>query len=434
MASTNGSTTNGSGGVVAPTAPVFGLAFVPDIDFAIKDPTVIQTEVINDYQAAFLALTNIAKILAPGDPVRLHLLAVCAWLSEQRVIIDFTGKNNLLKYAHDAYLDNLAALYGNRTLRLQAAPATCTLRFTLTAALAFDAVIPAGTQCQGPNAVLFATAGLSPTGGTGGGAIIPAGQLTVDVQATCVTPGVIGNGFAIGQVNSIVNWNQPWSVGVSNTTVTGGGSDIESDDQYRYRVWLAIESFSTCGPHDAYEFWALSADPSIIQCVVYSAPDIAGEVHLFPLCKDSNGLPILPSSDVLAKVLASCSADTRRPVSDYVTAYAPTTFNYSVNVTYYVSEANEVLLGTIQPAVVQAVNDYIIWQGSFIGRDINTDELIKRMLEAGAKRVVVTAPSPGYQALAYNQLAILSDGTPGGTDPGLGTAVPTITFGGIEPE
>src|SRR5580765_7939560 len=105
------------------SAPAYGLPFVPDIDFAVKDPTVIANEVILDYQAAFLALTGIAKTLAPGDPVRLHLLVVCHWLSHQRTLIDFTGKQNLLKYARDEYLDNLAALHGQRTLRLQASAA-----------------------------------------------------------------------------------------------------------------------------------------------------------------------------------------------------------------------------------------------------------------------------------------------------------------------
>jgi phage-related baseplate assembly protein len=238
-------------------------------------------------------------------------------------------------------------------------------------------------------------------------------------------------------VAQLIDWNQPWAVTVTNTTVTSGGTDIESDDQYRYRVWLAIESFSTCGPHDAYEFWALSADPSIIQCVVYSSPDIAGEVHLFPLCQDANGLPIPPSSDILAKVLTSCSADTKRPVTDYVTAYAPTPFNYSCELTYYVSELNEVLLGSIQLAVTQAVNDWVTWQGSYIGRDINTDELSRRCLEAGAKRIVVTTPTPGYQALAYNELATLTAVVPGptiGPSPPPTPAVPIIHFGGIEPE
>src|SRR5262245_31466638 len=153
-------------------------------------------------------------------------------------------------------------------------------------------------------------------------------------MARAEVSGIIGNGFQPGQVNSIINWNQPWGVSVSNTTVTAGGSDEEPDDQYRYRVWLAIESYSTCGPRAAYEFWALSAHPDIIQCVVHSAPEIAGEVWLYPLLKGGQ----LPTTDILNLVLAKCSADTVRPVTDYVTAYAPTVFNYSLNMTYYISQ------------------------------------------------------------------------------------------------
>jgi len=60
--------------------PQYGVDLVPDIDFAVKDPAVIASEVIADYQTAFKALTNIAKTLAPADPVRLFLLVVCDWL------------------------------------------------------------------------------------------------------------------------------------------------------------------------------------------------------------------------------------------------------------------------------------------------------------------------------------------------------------------
>ena len=389
-------------------APEYGLDYVPDIDFAVKDATVIEAEVITDYQQAFLALTNIAKTLAPGDPVRLHLLTVCHWLSHQRTLIDFTGKMNLLKYAKDDYLDNLAALHGNRTLRLQAQPALTTLRFSLTAPLAFDATIPAGTQVQAPNAIIFET--------TEAG-IIVGPNLTVDVPARALLEGVIGNGFTPGQINSIINWNQPFAVTVTNLTETAGGSDEEQDEQYRYRIWLAIESYSTCGPRDAYEFWALSAHPDIIQCVVHSAPEIAGEVWLYPLMK--NG--VLPSQEILDLVEAKCSADTVRPVTDFVTAKLATAFNYSLDMDYFVLEDNEVLLSTIQANVTQAVNDWILWQRSHISRDLNCDELIKRVLEAGAKRVVINSPTPTFQVMNYNQLAVHTD-----------TPAPLINFAGLE--
>ena len=394
-----------------PGSPDYGIGLVPDIDFAVKDPTVIESEVIADYEAAFLALTNIAKALAPGDPVRLHLLTVCHWLSHQRTLIDFTGKENLLKYAHGDYLDNLAALHGNRTLRLQATPATTTLRFTLTAPLAFDAVVPKDTQCQAPNAIIFTSAVEG---------LIPAGSTSVDVEGVALLDGTIGNDFMPGQIRSIINWNLPWAAQVENTTTTTGGSDEETDDQYRYRIWLAIESYSTCGPHDAYEFWALSADPDIIQAVVYSAPNIAGEVWIYPLLR--GGVIPEPDSDLIKKVLAACSPKTRRPVSDFVSVFPPTAVSYTLNMDYYVGENNEVLLSTIQEGVNKAALDWIEWEHSYISRDLIGDELRRRCLEAGAKRIVIKSPDPDFQVREYNELAV--------HDPNV---APIINFAGFEP-
>lgn len=390
--------------------PEFGLTLVPDISFAVKDPTTIESEVIVDYQTAFLALTGIAKNLAPGDPVRLFLLVVCNWLSQQRTIIDYTGKQNLLKYAAGDNLDNVGALYGERTLRLPASAALTTLRFAVPVALPFDAVIPSGTQVQAPNSIIFAT--------TEDGEL-PSGETTVDVPAAATSVGILGNGFTPGQLNSLVNWNQAFVVTVSNTTTTQGGSDKESDDQYRYRIWLAIESFSTCGPQKAYEFWALSASPAIIQCVVYSAPEIAGEVHLYPLL--TNG--VVPGSDILDLVVATCSAGTRRPVADFVSAIAPTLVEYTLDIDYYILTANEVLFTTIQANVEQAVADWILWQRSYISRDLNGDELRKRCLEAGAKRIVINSPSPSFVVRAFNELAV--------HDPDVD---PVVTFSGFEDE
>ena len=393
-----------------PSEPNYGLPLVPDIDFAVKDPAVIVGEVILDYQSAFLTLTGIAKTLAPGDPVRLHLLVVCHWLSQQRVLIDFTGKQNLLKYAKGDYLDNLAALYGQRTMRLPAAAALTTLRFTIAAPVSFDASIPKGTLVQAPNSIVFETL-------TSG--FIDTGEVSVDVPARCTTVGVLGNGFAEGQINGVINWNQPWSIEVTNVDVTAGGSEKENDEQYRYRVWLAIESFSTCGPHDAYEFWALSAHADIIQAVVHSEPNIAGEVWIFPLLKNGE----IPNQAILDLVKAVCSADTRRPLTDYVSVFAPTVFKYHLDMDYYILAINEVLQDTIHANVAQAVQDWILWQKSFVSRDINTDELRKRCLEAGAKRIVVRSPTPGFQPMNYNQLAV--------HDP---LVTPIYNFAGFEEE
>lgn len=411
---------NGSGWVVvstngqssAPDAPQYGLDYVPDIDFAVKDPTIIEQQVITDYEAAFLALTNIAKTLAPADPVRLHLLTVVNWLSHQRIIIDFTGKSNLLKYAKEDYLDNLAALHGQRALRLPASPARTTLRFTLETQLAYGVIIPKGTQVQAPNAITFETIE---------DGMIPMTALACDVHAKALEVGSHGNGFVPGQINTVVNWNLPFALTVSNITESEGGSEKEDDEQYRYRVWLAIESYSTCGPRDAYEFWALSAHPEIIQCVVHSEAAIAGEVHLYPLMKGG----LLPTQDILDLVYAKCSADTVRPLTDWVFVHAPTVFPYTLDMIYYVVDDNEVLLDSISKGVAQAVADWILWQKSYVGRDINCDELRKRCLQAGAKRIAINTPTPQFQSLLYNQLAVH-------TVDSNNIDNPVISFGGLE--
>jgi phage-related baseplate assembly protein len=223
----------------------------------------------------------------------------------------------------------------------------------------------------------------------------------VDVPAQAVVEGVIGNNFAPGQINGVINWNQPYAIEVTNTTLTQGGADRETDEQYRYRIWLAIESYSTCGPREAYEFWALSAHPDIIQAVVHSAPDIAGEVWIYPLLRDGQ----IPGQEILDAVLAKCSDDKVRPVTDFVKVFPPVEFSYTLNMNYWILKENEVLADTIHANVAKAVADWIQWTRSHVSRDIIGDELARRCLEGGAKRIQIVSPSPSFQVMAYNQLA-----------------------------
>ena len=48
---------------------------------------------------------------------------------------------------------------------------------------------------------------------------------------------------------------------------------------------------------------------------------------------------------------------------------------------------------TIQNEVTEAVNAYVLWQRSDIGKDINPSELEHRIRAAGAKRAVIRSPA-----------------------------------------
>ena len=60
-------------------------------------------------------------------------------------------------------------------------------------------------------------------------------------------------------------------------------------------------------------------------------------------------------------------------------------------------------INSIKAKVQTAVNEYIEWQKSKLGRDIIPDELIKRLKLAGVKRTVITSPT--YKKLEPHQFA-----------------------------
>ena len=96
---------------------------------------------------------------------------------------------------------------------------------------------------------------------------------------------------------------------------------------------------------------------------------------------------------VLQEIEDALNASDIRPLTDVVTVSTPDTVDFSVDVTFYIGQPNANSAAAIEAAVRQAVEDYISWQTSKMGRDINPSYLTQMMMEAGAKRVVVRQPT-----------------------------------------
>lgn len=120
-----------------------------------------------------------------------------------------------------------------------------------------------------------------------------------------------------------------------------------------------------------------------------------GRVKIVPICAGGE----LPGEDILADVLAACSADDVKPLTDMVTVEAPSVQMYDIELVYYTTKANqsEVVKNVEGPG--GAIDQYIYWQGSSFERDINPDELRKRILLpdwgeglTGASRVDIIKP------------------------------------------
>jgi len=365
---------------------------LPDIAFCDTDPTTAETDAVSGYET----ITGVS--LAAGSPERLFLEAVAVVLAQQRFLIDWTGKQNLLAYATGDYLAHLGAFYGCD--RLAATAATVTLRFSTDAAKDYALLIPAGTRATPDNTLIFATDTT---------ATLAAGETSVEVAATCTTVGPTGSGYVAGQINKMVDVVSGITA-VANTSTSYGGADEEDDDRYRARIRLAVEAFSTCGPSGAYQYHTLGVSPGIIDVAAVSHDP--GVVTVYPLCTDG----ALPTSTLLAAVAKALSASTVRPLTDIVQVRSPETVTYNVKATWYLAESASGKAAVVEAAVATAKAEYLAWQRGKLGRDIDPSELTARIKAAGVKRVVVE--SPDYKQLDAWQVAI-----PGTV---------SVVFGGME--
>ena len=345
-----------------------------DINFANKAPEEIENAIISQYEQLS------GRTLARGDPVRLFLETIILVIIHQRALIDNAAKMNLLAYATGDFLDHLGALLG--VTRLEASSAYTTLEFTLSEAQDAAVLIPVGTRATTDGTLLFATTEASE---------IEAGNTCATVTARCTTAGEIGNGFIAGQIKKLVD-PFVYEMSVRNITASYGGADIENDENFRERIQLAPESFSVAGPKGAYEYYARSAHSDIIDVAVIGPAESEavppGNVYLYPLMTGG----VLPSQEILDAVFETCNAKDTRPDTDYLHVKTPEVVNYNISVIYWIDRKRATQAAQIQTAVKNALDDFVLWQKSKLGRDINPSELNYRLIAAGAKRTLITEP------------------------------------------
>lgn len=348
---------------------------LPDISF-IDNKTIdqVRQEMVADYESFISEATGQTVSLERSSVHRMELYAAAAQIYQAMQYIDRQGKQSILKYSYSDFLDNLAIFKG--VTRNPATPATTTLRFTLSAERDTATGIPQGTRVSTAGSIYFSTDVYTE---------IPAGSTTVDVPATCTVAGTDGNGFAAGELATIVD-PIPYVASVTNTTATEGGAEIESDDDLAERVFLAPGAYSTAGPEDGYLYHA-KAYSAAIGDVVATSEQAAGTVDIVFIMADGS----TPGEEMIEGLEEYLQGKTIRPMTDLVRVAAPQEVQYTINLTYYINRSDSAKAVTIQAEVAKAVDNYKAWQRA-IGRDINPSQLVRMVMDAGAKRVMVTEP------------------------------------------
>ncbi len=344
-----------------------------------------------------------------GEDITLHdtdeervLLRAIAYIFYQACqYTDNAGKMNLLKYSMDGFLDNIAARTG--LTRMEAKPASVTVKFTLSEAQATDYTVPEGTRVSGSNLEDLYFAVNEDT-------VIPAGETEALISCTCTTAGEDGNGIEAGMIDELVD-TLPFIDSVENTTISDGGADEEDDDTLAERIFLAPSEYSTCGTEDSYIFHAKSAS-TLVNDVSVSSPE---PCYLTITITSKTGMP---SQELISIVTNYLNDPVRKKLTDRITVTGPNAVNFNVDLTYYISYDNQKYEETIKDQVEAAVDEYINWQTTKIGRNINPSKLTQMVIDAGANRVEITFPEQA--TVEANELAVLE--------------TRTVTYGGLEYE
>lgn len=350
----------------------------PDIEFLETDTETIESNMIALYEYMRQKEQKPGETpykVYPASPERLFIAWVAAIIVQQRILINETAKKNVPRYAEGEYLDSLAELFKDLE-RLPASPASAIFRFYISTALTEAVIIPKGTRISFDGVLIFQTVE---------NLEIPVGSTFADVEAVCTTPGKAGNKLAAGQVKEIVDLYDYYQK-VENITATSGGAEEENDASYYERMRESMESFSTAGPTNGYIYFTKSVSAAIADVAVTSPEANVVDVRVLL----QNGEEATEA--VLKEIKDALNADDVRPLTDIVTVSVPETDIFNIDVTYYIPQPNSASATIIDAAAKAAIDKYVSWQTSKMGRDVNPSYLTQLLMAAGVKRCEVRQP------------------------------------------
>ena len=248
-----------------------------------------------------------------GTDLSARMYALAAQVYALYVQADWVTRQAFPQTAEGEYLDYHAQL---RSLeRKPALPAQGTVRFTAGEAAQSDRSIPEGTVCMTAGLVRFATTQA---------AVLPAGELTVDVPVQALEPGTAGNVSAQTVVSMAV---APMGIAsCTNPQAFAGGADGEGDEELRARILDTFRRLPNGANAAFYEQGALSFD-QVAAAAVIPKPRGLGSVDVIV-----STLAGTPGEELLEQLQDYFEQRREIAVDVQVKAPTPVTVNVAVQV------------------------------------------------------------------------------------------------------
>lgn len=349
----------------------------------------IQGELTADFENKFAELEGLDDFtLAATDDRRLILDAIGGEFYLFAQYINLCMRQNFLPYMYGQYLRNWAANIGVFEDGKEAA--SCAVMFTLSAIQETDTTVPKGTRVSAGDNVFFATVE---------DLVIEAGTLTGTVNAMCTEKGIIGNNYAVGQLNIIVD-PVNYVAEVSNTTATVGGHDEYTDEELREVILNRPYTYSNAGPVGAYEAKVKEYSSAIadVKCITNDEALVQiyiilqnGTIPTEAYCKDVENY-ILNSEEF--------------PDTDKIEVLPADAYYYSIVATYYIDAENEDSEDVLKETIQDAISEFAIATATSIGAPVNPNNIVSYAMAAGATRIDIETPDSYIEMLSKHQVAI----------------------------
>lgn len=195
--------------------------------------------------------------------------------------------------------------------------------------------------------------------------------------------------FAIGPDLDQIGANY----GVQRLVIDPGNPDAvppveptyESDADFRARIQLSPEGYTTAGSEGSYVFHGMGADADVKD--IQAVSPTPGQVTVYVLSRTGTGAA---SPELLAAVAAALNAAQVRPMTDQVTVLSASIVNYTVTaeLVLYPGPDSAVVLEAAQSALAA----YIEAQRR-IGYDVTLSGIYAALHQPGVQRVNLTAPA-----------------------------------------
>ena len=317
-----------------------------------------------------------------GTDLSARMYALAAQVYALYVQADWVTRQAFPQTAEGEYLDYHAQL---RSLeRKPALPAQGTVRFTAGEAAQSDRAIPEGTVCMTAGLVRFATTQA---------AVLPAGELTVDVPVQALEPGTAGNVSAQTVVSMAV---APMGIAsCTNPQAFAGGADGEGDEELRARILDTFRRLPNGANAAFYEQGALSFD-QVAAATVIPRPRGVGSVDVIV-----STLAGTPGEELLEQLQDYFEQRREIAVDVQVKAPAPVTVNVAVQV--------KAKGGWDKTQVLDQVEEAL--EGWFDGKLLGQDVLLARLGSLiygcdGVENYVISAPAADL-AVDADELPVL---------------------------